>query len=39
LHAAGFTVHAVQLLATAATSEDLIATGWRDWYRSVERQR
>jgi carboxylesterase len=36
LHQAGFTVHAVQLAGHCGTAEDLIATGWRDWYRSVE---
>lgn len=36
LHAAGFTVHAVQLAGHCGSTEDLIATSWRDWYRSVE---
>ena len=36
LHEAGFTVHAVQLAGHCGTSADLVATGWRDWYASVE---
>jgi carboxylesterase len=36
LHQAGFTVQAVQLAGHCGSSEELIATGWRDWYRSVE---
>ncbi|MBV9891122.1 MAG: alpha/beta fold hydrolase [Rhizobacter sp.] len=36
LHAAGFTVHAVQLAGHCGTVADLVATGWRDWRRSVE---
>jgi carboxylesterase len=36
LHEAGFTVHAVQLAGHCGTSADLVATGWRDWYESVE---
>jgi len=36
LHQAGFTVHAVQLAGHCGSAEDLVATGWRDWYRSVE---
>jgi carboxylesterase len=36
LHSAGFTVRAVQLAGHCGSADDLIATGWRDWYRSVE---
>lgn len=36
LHRAGFTVHGVQLAGHCGDVEDLLATGWRDWYRSVE---
>src|SRR5881227_239502 len=36
LHQAGFTVQAVQLAGHCGSAQDLIATGWRDWYRSVE---
>jgi carboxylesterase len=36
LHEAGFTVRAVQLAGHCGSNEDLLATGWRDWARSVE---
>ena len=36
LHAAGFTVHAVQLAGHCGSVADLVATGWRDWSRSVD---
>lgn len=36
LHEAGFTVSAVQLAGHCGEKSDLLATGWRDWYRSVE---
>ena len=36
LHEAGFTVSAVQLAGHCGSVEDLLATGWRDWYGSVE---
>jgi carboxylesterase len=36
LHAAGFTVAGVQLAGHCGTVDDLLATGWRDWYASVE---
>ncbi len=36
LHSAGFTVHAVQLAGHCGDESDLLATGWRDWYASVE---
>ncbi len=36
LHEAGFTVRAVQLAGHCGSADDLVATGWRDWYRSVE---
>jgi carboxylesterase len=36
LHEAGFTVHAVQLAGHCGSVADLLATGWRDWYASVE---
>jgi len=31
----GFTVHAMQLAGHCGSEEDLLETGWRDWYRSV----
>jgi carboxylesterase len=31
----GFTVHAMQLAGHCGDEEDLLETGWRDWYRSV----
>jgi carboxylesterase len=37
LHAAGFTVSAVQLAGHCGSADDLVATGWQDWYASVER--
>lgn len=36
LHSAGFTVHGVQLAGHCGDEADLLATGWRDWYASVE---
>ncbi len=36
LHEAGFTVRAVQLAGHCGSADDLVATGWRDWYRSVD---
>lgn len=33
---AGFTVHGVQLAGHCGDEADLLATGWRDWYRSVD---
>jgi carboxylesterase len=36
LHAAGFTVHAVQLAGHCGSVADLVATGWRDWTKSVD---
>jgi carboxylesterase len=36
LNRAGFTVHGVQLAGHCGTGDDLIATTWQDWYRSVE---
>ena len=36
LHAAGFTVHALQLAGHCGSAADLVATGWRDWVQSVE---
>jgi carboxylesterase len=35
LHQAGFTVYGMQLAGHCGGEEDLLATGWRDWYRSV----
>jgi carboxylesterase len=32
----GFTVHCPQLLGHCGTYEELRATGWKDWYSSVE---
>ena len=37
LNRAGFTVHGMQLAGHCGDSEDLLATGWRDWYASVEK--
>ncbi|HLY38382.1 MAG TPA: alpha/beta fold hydrolase, partial [Candidatus Binatia bacterium] len=36
LAARGFPVRAVRLAGHGSTVEDLAATGWRDWYASVE---
>ncbi len=36
LNKAGFTVHGVQLAGHCGSEEDLLATGWQDWYASVE---
>ena len=36
LHAAGYTVHGVQLAGHATRVEDLAICRWQDWYRSVE---
>ena len=36
LHKAGFTVHGMQLAGHCGDAQDLLATGWRDWYASVE---
>lgn len=36
LNRAGFTVHGVQLAGHCGDMEDLLATGWRDWYASVD---
>ncbi len=36
LQRAGFTVQAVQLAGHCGTEADLLATGWRDWFASVE---
>ena len=36
LHRAGFTVHGMQLAGHCGDVDDLLATGWRDWYASVE---
>ncbi len=35
LHSRGFTVKGVQLAGHCGTVEDLLATGWPDWYSSV----
>ncbi len=35
LHQAGFTVRAVQLAGHCGSNDDLVASGWRDWARSV----
>lgn len=35
LHRAGFTVYGMQLAGHCGTEEELIATGWTDWYASV----
>src|SRR5438477_6307703 len=36
LHRAGFTVSGMQLAGHCGNQDDLLATGWRDWYASVE---
>jgi len=36
LNNAGFTVYGMQLAGHCGSVEDLLATGWRDWYASVE---
>lgn len=36
LHRAGMTVLGMQLAGHCGDREDLVATGWRDWYASVE---
>lgn len=37
LNNAGFTVYCMQLAGHCGNVEDLLATGWRDWYASVEK--
>jgi carboxylesterase len=37
LNNAGYTVHGMQLAGHCGNVDDLLATGWRDWYASVER--
>lgn len=37
LHARGFTVTGVQLAGHCGNVDDLLATGWTDWYESVAR--
>ncbi len=37
LHRAGFTVHGMQLAGHCGNDDDLLATGWTDWYESVKR--
>jgi carboxylesterase len=37
LNRAGYTVHGMQLAGHCGDVDDLLATGWRDWYASVER--
>jgi carboxylesterase len=36
LREAGFVVDAVRLAGHCGSADELVATGWRDWYRSVE---
>ncbi|MDR3435131.1 alpha/beta fold hydrolase [Telmatospirillum sp.] len=36
LASAGFTVYGCQLAGHCGTEEDLLRTGWKDWYASVE---
>jgi carboxylesterase len=36
LHRAGFTVYAMQLAGHCGEPDDLLTTGWREWYRSVD---
>ncbi|TBR14187.1 MAG: alpha/beta fold hydrolase [Lysobacter sp.] len=35
LHRDGFTVHGIQLAGHCGNENDLLATGWQDWYDSV----
>jgi carboxylesterase len=37
LNRAGFTVHGMQLAGHCGNDDDLLATGWTDWYASVEK--
>lgn len=37
LNRAGFTVHGMQLAGHCGNVDDLLATGWHDWYASVEK--
>jgi carboxylesterase len=37
LNRAGFTVHGMQLAGHCGNVEDLLTTGWHDWYASVEK--
>jgi len=37
LNRAGFSVHGMQLAGHCGNAEDLLGTGWRDWYASVEK--
>ena len=37
LNRAGFTVHGMQLAGHCGNDDDLLATGWTDWYESVKR--
>ena len=37
LNRAGFTVHGMQLAGHCGNADDLLGTGWRDWYASVEK--
>ncbi|HTR00482.1 MAG TPA: alpha/beta fold hydrolase, partial [Candidatus Acidoferrum sp.] len=36
LHNAGFTVYGMQLAGHCGDVDDLLRTGWKDWYHSVE---
>jgi carboxylesterase len=36
LNRAGFTVYGMQLAGHCGNEDDLLATGWKDWYASVE---
>jgi len=36
LHRAGFTIYGMQLAGHCGQPDDLLSTGWRDWYRSVD---
>ena len=36
LHRAGFTVQGIQLAGHCGDKHDLLQTGWKDWYTSVE---
>lgn len=38
LHASGHTVHCPQLAGHCGSEADLLATGWRDWVRSVHEE-
>ena len=36
IHSSGFTVYGMQLAGHCGDEQDLLQTGWKDWYKSVE---